>query len=108
VKWPEGAETCLGKLTTLRSFRAGPRGIERHQNPTKRMGGNMNRPRAADDFAIIRARIEELRREREAAQAAESDFQSDLPMRSNRNAYWPQREVSAGPGRVRQSGPIRG
>jgi hypothetical protein len=61
------------------------------------MGGNMNRPRAADDFAIIRARIEELRREREAAQAAESDFQSDLPMRSNRNAYWPQREVSASP-----------
>ena len=29
----------------------------------------MNRPRAADDFDTIRARIEELRREREAAAA---------------------------------------
>jgi hypothetical protein len=27
-------------------------------------GGNMTRPRAADDFAVIRARMEELRRER--------------------------------------------
>jgi hypothetical protein len=26
-------------------------------------GGNVNRPRAADDFATIRARMEELRRE---------------------------------------------
>jgi hypothetical protein len=27
-------------------------------------GGSMTRPRAADDFAVIRARMEELRRER--------------------------------------------
>src|SRR6267143_1769069 len=27
-------------------------------------GGSMNRPRAADDFSAIRARMEELRRER--------------------------------------------
>jgi hypothetical protein len=30
----------------------------------------MSRPRAADDFAAIRARMDELRREREAATAA--------------------------------------
>jgi hypothetical protein len=67
----------------------------------------MSGPRAADDFATIRARMEELRREREATHAAESEGQSDPPMRSNRNAYWSQREISEGPGRVRQSGPIR-
>jgi hypothetical protein len=65
----------------------------------------MNRPRAADDFATIRARMEELRREREAAQAAGSDLQRDLPVRSAKNGYWSQQEISAGPGRVRQSGP---
>jgi hypothetical protein len=31
----------------------------------------MTRPRAADDFAVIRARLEELRRERERAPAPE-------------------------------------
>jgi hypothetical protein len=39
-----------------------------------------NRPRAADDFTTIRARMEELRREREGAQAAESDLQRELPI----------------------------
>src|SRR5215469_6935611 len=33
----------------------------------------MNRPRAADDFAAIRARMVELRRERERAEAAEGE-----------------------------------
>ena len=33
----------------------------------------MDRPRAADDFATIRARMEELRREREGARVAD-DF----------------------------------
>src|SRR5260221_14401967 len=37
----------------------------------KTEGGNMTRPRAADDFAAIRARIEELRRQR--AQPARDD-----------------------------------
>ena len=67
----------------------------------------MNRPRAADDFATIRARMEELRREREGAHATEGELQSERPMRSNRNAYWSQQEISAGQGRVRQSGSIR-
>ena len=35
----------------------------------------MKQPRAADDFAAIRVRMDELRREREGAQVAESDFQ---------------------------------
>ena len=33
----------------------------------------MGRPRAADDFAAIRARMEELRREREPAPAESGD-----------------------------------
>ena len=32
----------------------------------------MNRPRAADDFATIRRRLDELRREREAIPSAEA------------------------------------
>jgi hypothetical protein len=68
----------------------------------------MNQPRAADDFATIRARMEELRREREAAQATEGEAKSDPPMRFNRNRYWSNQEMSAGSGRVRQSGQIRG
>ena len=67
----------------------------------------MSRPRAADDFAAIRVCMEELRREREAAPATEGELQSDRPIRPNRNADWWQREISGGPGRVRQSGPIR-
>jgi hypothetical protein len=67
----------------------------------------MSRPRAADDFATIRARMDELRREREAVLATEREGQSDPAMRPARNAYWLQREISAEPGRVRQSGPIR-
>jgi len=77
----------------------------RHQNSTKAKGGDtVNRPRAADDFETIRARMEELRREREAEQASGSEAKSDPPMRSNRNGYWSQQQISAGPGRARQSG----
>ena len=50
----------------------------------------MTQPRVADDFAMIRARMEELRREREAADATESEAKLDAPTRSNRNAYWSQ------------------
>jgi hypothetical protein len=67
----------------------------------------VNRPRAADDFATIRARVEELRREREEAHAAENELERDLPMRQARSVRWPPSEINAGPGRVRQSGPIR-
>jgi hypothetical protein len=68
----------------------------------------MTRPRAADDFATIRARMEQLRREREAMYGTESEAKSDPPLRSNRNADWLQRAINTAPGQVRQSGPIRG
>jgi hypothetical protein len=53
----------------------------------------MTQPRAADDFAMIRARMKELRRERERAEATESELQSDSPGRPARIGYWSQREV---------------
>ena len=63
----------------------------------------MSRPRAADDFATIRARMVELRRERDGAQPAEGDFQRDPPMRRAGTVRWTPSEIGAGPGRVRQS-----
>ena len=57
----------------------------------------MNRPRAADDFATIRARMEELRRERAATHAPASDSPPHLPQRSTRNAYGSQREIGSAP-----------
>jgi hypothetical protein len=67
----------------------------------------MNRPRAADDFATIRARMEELRREQEAAHTMEDELQSDPAERYARKAHSSQREIRPVPGWVRQSGPIR-
>jgi len=68
----------------------------------------MAQTRAADDFATIRARMEELRREREGARAAKCDLQRDPPMHPARTLRWPPAEIGAGPGRVRQSGSGRG
>jgi hypothetical protein len=68
----------------------------------------VTRPRAADDFATIRARMEELRREREEAQATESDLPRDPLLHRARNLRWPPPELGAGLGRVRQSSPMRG
>jgi len=70
----------------------------------------MNRPRAADDFATIRARLEELRLERAQAKAGQTDLRSDPPTRPRRSTYWywPKLEPGAGPNRDRRSGPIRG
>jgi hypothetical protein len=53
----------------------------------------MIQPRAADDFAMIRARMKELRRERERAEAAESKLPTEPPARLARIGYWSQREV---------------
>jgi hypothetical protein len=66
----------------------------------------VTRPRAADDFATIRARMEELRREREeGAQTAEiEEGRNNLAMRRARSVRWPPSETIAGLGRVRQSG----
>jgi hypothetical protein len=41
----------------------------------------VKRPRAADDFEAIRARMEELRRERKRVDAGERDLRSDQPTR---------------------------
>jgi len=68
----------------------------------------MAQTRAADDFATIRARMEELRREREGAQAPESDLQRDLPNHRARTGRWQPSELDPGLGRVRQSGSGRG
>ena len=44
----------------------------------------MNRPRTADDFATIRARMEKLRREREGTERAEKAKASEqIPVQVN-------------------------
>ena len=68
----------------------------------------MNRPRAADDFAMIRARMEELRREREAAHATESQTKPDPPTHPTKYRYGLHREISPAAGLIRQSGSLRG
>jgi hypothetical protein len=45
-----------------------------------RSGGDLSQPRAADDFATIRARLEELRRERAERFSSEAGAQSQ-PLR---------------------------
>jgi hypothetical protein len=62
----------------------------------------MAQTRAAHDFATIRARMEELRRERERGQAAKGDLEREAPMHRARMLHWPPVEIGAGPGRVRQ------
>jgi hypothetical protein len=72
---------------------------------TTNMGGNaVNRPCAADDFAIIRARMEKLRREREGTKPSDKDAQREPPVLRRNAIRWPPSETSAGLGRVRQSG----
>jgi hypothetical protein len=67
----------------------------------------VSRSRAADDFAAIRARMEELRREREEVEAANADTRSDPPVRSRGSTGWPDMDLRAGPNRDRRSGPMR-
>ena len=65
----------------------------------------MNGPCAADDFATIRARLEELRREREQAMPSRKKAQPHLPLPRDWNIRWPLSETKAGPERVPPSGP---
>jgi len=59
-------------------------------------------PRAADDFATIRARMEELRRERERAEGAEKERASEpLPVRANRIVAIAVGRMRDGVGRMR-------
>jgi len=64
----------------------------------------VNRPRAADDFATIRARMEELRREREGARASERNLQLNPLARRGGTERLSPGEISTEPGRVRQAG----
>jgi hypothetical protein len=64
----------------------------------------VNRPRAADDFTAIRARLKELRRERERAQTAESELHGNQPVYRGRTERFLSEKISAGPRRVGQSG----
>jgi hypothetical protein len=64
----------------------------------------VNRPRTADDFVTIRARMKELRLERERAEAAESELEGDPPTHRARSVRWPPSEMSEEPGRVHQPG----
>jgi hypothetical protein len=64
----------------------------------------VDRPRAADDFVTIRARVEELRREREQAEAGQADLQLDPLTHPRRSIYWPERGVAQSPGKT---SPIR-
>jgi hypothetical protein len=48
----------------------------------RRRGDPVSRPRAADDFATIRARLDELRRERDGGGSADPDAGSGKPLRS--------------------------
>jgi len=70
----------------------------------------MGRPRAADDFATIRARMEELRREREHPEAGQTEVRSDPPTRPRPSTYWywPNVEPGVEPNRDRRSDPIGG
>ena len=68
----------------------------------------MNRPRAADDFATIRARMEDLRRERYGTKPSDKEAQRNPPMPPGGAIRWPPSKTGEGPGSViRQSGPIR-
>jgi hypothetical protein len=64
----------------------------------------MHRPRAADDFATIRARMEELRREREGVTPSEKEAQRGPPVPRGGATRWPPSEISAGLGRIRRPG----
>jgi len=63
----------------------------------------MTRPRAADDFATIRARVEKLRREAEQVEGGQTDLRSAPPMRPYRSIYWSDGEV----GRAEPGSPIQ-
>jgi hypothetical protein len=57
-------------LFTIRLFARARRRSTGHQRDRADGGGNVPQPRVADDFATIRAPMEDLRREREQAHAS--------------------------------------
>jgi hypothetical protein len=66
-------------------------------------GGDVDRPRAADDLAPSAptpARMEELQREREGSPATEDDLQQNPPLHRARSLRWLPSELGAGMGRA--------
>ena len=82
----EGPRLASGNRPAYDRVGAGPQATERHQNSICEQEENVNRPRAADDFAAIRARMEELRREREGTKPSEKEAQRDAPLPRPRHA----------------------
>jgi hypothetical protein len=66
--------------------------------PAAKGGDAVNQQRAADDFATIRARMEELRREREGEEGAEKAAAEPVRARTNRIG-----QVAIAVGRLRNS-----
>jgi hypothetical protein len=65
-------------------------------------GADVNRPRAADDFAPINARMEELRREREGTRPSQKEAQRDLLLLRGGAIRWPQRSARGQVGSANQ------
>ena len=103
-----GPDSRFGVLTIRMAANRLPEVDPSPGTTTNMRGSAVKRPRAADDFATIRARLEELRREREEAHATESELHQDPATNRSRSVRFGLAEVGSGPGRVRQSGPIRG
>ena len=95
-------------INHIRIALAGAKRSTGHKLDISRWRGSVTQPRAADDFATIRARMEELRRERAGEQATENELPRDHPLQRSRSLRWPLPEIGAGSGRVRQSGSGRG
>src|SRR5215472_15258713 len=81
-----------------------PRAADDFATIRARMEELRHQPRAADDFAAIRARMEEIRREREGTKPSDQDAQRHTPIPRGGAIRRPAYETSGGPGRVRQSG----
>ena len=64
----------------------------------------MDRPHAADDFVTIRARLEELRREREGVKLGEGHSQREPPVAPSGAIRWPPPPTTR-PERVPRSNP---
>jgi hypothetical protein len=63
----KGSPDALPSTIRLTGGHAGDMPATRARTEWNLGEGHMNRPRAADDFATIRARLDQLRREREQA-----------------------------------------
>jgi hypothetical protein len=80
----------LAPLTIISQSAAG-----QIQFAIKQNGGDVTRPRAADDFPAIRARMEELRRERARVPDDDNLRRADAPRAAFRQSTGDRRQASA-------------